>query len=100
MSRSQPRLAGPALSCRLALAGPFNITHPTTVQTSLFALASFARFDSTGRYVATARVDGTAAIWDLDTRAAVRVLDGHVKAVSSLECAFPYLFAWQNADGV
>jgi COMPASS component SWD1 len=60
------------------------------VQTSLFALASFARFDPTGRYVATARVDGTAAIWDLDTRAAVRILDGHVKAVASLEYALPY----------
>lgn len=68
-----------------SLISPFNITHPTTVQTSLFALASLARFDPTGRYVATARVDGTAAIWDLDTRAAVRVLDGHVKAVSSLD---------------
>ncbi|KAJ7179564.1 COMPASS complex protein [Mycena filopes] len=68
-----------------SLISPFNITHPTTVQTSLFALASFARFDPTGRYVATARVDGTAAIWDLDTRAAVRILDGHVKAVSSID---------------
>ncbi|KAJ7367904.1 WD40-repeat-containing domain protein [Mycena albidolilacea] len=68
-----------------SLISPFNITHPTTVQTSLFALASFARFDPTGRYVATGRVDGTAAIWDLDTRAAVRILDGHVKAVSSLD---------------
>ncbi|KAF7330766.1 COMPASS complex protein [Mycena venus] len=68
-----------------SLISPFNITHPTTVQTSLFALASFARFDPTGRYVATGRVDGTAAIWDLDTRAAIRILDGHVKAVSSLD---------------
>ncbi|KAF7354969.1 COMPASS complex protein [Mycena sanguinolenta] len=68
-----------------SLISPFNITHPTTVQTSLFALASFARFDPTGRYVATGRVDGTATIWDLDTRAAIRILDGHVKAVSSLD---------------
>ncbi|KAJ7067830.1 WD40-repeat-containing domain protein [Mycena amicta] len=63
----------------------FNIGHPTTVQTSLVALASFARFDPTGRYVATGRIDGSAAIWDLDTRSAIRVLDGHVKAVSSLD---------------
>ncbi|CAK5275830.1 unnamed protein product [Mycena citricolor] len=67
------------------LISPFTITHPTSVQTSLFALASFARFDPTGRYVATGRRDGTTAIWDLDTRAAVRVLDGHVKPVTSLD---------------
>jgi COMPASS component SWD1 len=69
------------------------------VQTSLFALASFARFDPTGRYVATGRVDGTAAIWDLDTRAAVRILDGHVKAVSSLEYAVSKIL-WVHADRV
>nr|GAT47739.1 predicted protein [Mycena chlorophos] len=63
----------------------FNIGHPTTVQTSLVALASFARFDPTGRYVATGRIDGSAAIWDLETRSAIRILDGHVKAVSSLD---------------
>ncbi|KAF7301216.1 WD-REPEATS-REGION domain-containing protein [Mycena indigotica] len=63
----------------------FNIGHPTTVQTSLVALASFARFDPSGRYVATGRIDGSAAIWDLETRSAIRILDGHVKAVSSLD---------------
>lgn len=64
---------------------PFNITHPTAVQTSLFAGASFSRFDPSGRYVAAGRPDGTAAIWDLDTRSAVRWLDGHVKGVTSVE---------------
>ncbi|KAF7331669.1 WD-REPEATS-REGION domain-containing protein [Mycena kentingensis (nom. inval.)] len=63
----------------------FNIGHPTTVQTSLVALASFARFDPSGRYLATGRLDGSAAIWDLDTRASIRVLDGHVQAVSSID---------------
>jgi WD40 repeat protein len=65
--------------------GPFNITHPTAVQTSLFASALFARFDPTGRYVGTGRNNGAAAIWDLETRAPIRWLEGHVKAVTSLE---------------
>lgn len=67
------------------LADPFNITHPTAVQTSLVAGASFARFDPSGRYVAAGRGDGAAAIWDLDTRSAVRWLEGHVKGVTSVE---------------
>lgn len=64
---------------------PFQISHPTAVQTSLYALALFARFDPTGRYLGTGRTDGSVAIWDLDTRAAVRTLDGHVKAVTSID---------------
>ncbi|EEB91812.1 hypothetical protein MPER_09771, partial [Moniliophthora perniciosa FA553] len=68
-----------------ALINPFNITHPTAVQTSLFALGSFARFDPSGRFVGVGRFDGIASIWDLETRAAVRILDGHVKAVTSLD---------------
>jgi COMPASS component SWD1 len=66
-------------------ADPFTITHPTAVQTSLVAGASFARFDPSGRYVAAGRGDGSAAIWDLDTRSAVRWLEGHVKGVTSVE---------------
>jgi len=64
---------------------PFNITHPTAVQTSLFAVALFARFDPSGRYVGAGRIDGSAAIWDLETRAPVRWLDGHVKTVTAVE---------------
>jgi COMPASS component SWD1 len=67
------------------LADPFTITHPTAVQTSLVAGSSFARFDPSGRYVAAGRGDGSAAIWDLDTRSAVRWLEGHVKGVTSVE---------------
>ncbi|KIM83996.1 hypothetical protein PILCRDRAFT_68653, partial [Piloderma croceum F 1598] len=66
-------------------ADPFTITHPTAVQTSLVAGASFARFDPSGRYVAAGRGDGSAAIWDLDTRSAVRWLEGHVKGVTSVD---------------
>lgn len=65
---------------------PFTITYPTAVQTSLNSGASFAKFDYSGRFVAAGRPDGIAIIWDLDTRAPVRWLDGHVKAITSVEC--------------
>jgi COMPASS component SWD1 len=65
---------------------PFNITYPTAVQASLPSQCSLARFDSSGRFVAAGRSDGSAAIWDLETRAAVRWLEGHVKGITSVEC--------------
>ncbi|OSX60574.1 hypothetical protein POSPLADRAFT_1047985 [Postia placenta MAD-698-R-SB12] len=64
---------------------PFTITYPTAVQTSLNSGASFAKFDYSGRFVAAGRPDGIAIIWDLDTRAPVRWLDGHVKAITSVD---------------
>ncbi|KAH9950038.1 hypothetical protein B0H21DRAFT_20898 [Amylocystis lapponica] len=57
----------------------FNITYPTAVHTSLNSSASFARFDPSGRFVAAGRNDGSAIIWNLDTKAPVRWLEGHVK---------------------
>ncbi|KAF8075966.1 WD40 repeat-like protein [Lyophyllum atratum] len=68
-----------------SLISPFNITHPTAVQTSLFASALFARFDPSGRYIGVGGTSGAAAIWDLETRARIRWLEGHVKAVTSLD---------------
>lgn len=65
---------------------PFNITYPTAVQTSLDAHALVAKFDPSGRFVATGILNGAAQVWDLDTKAAIRTPDGHVKAVTSLEC--------------
>ncbi|GBE79127.1 Set1 complex component swd1 [Sparassis crispa] len=67
------------------LSNPFNITYPTAVQSSLDAYASFARFDPSGRFVAAGRSDGSAVIWDLDTKAAIRHLEGHVKGVTSVD---------------
>ncbi|KNZ73663.1 Retinoblastoma-binding protein 5, partial [Termitomyces sp. J132] len=64
---------------------PFNLTHPTAVQASLFASAAFARFDPSGRYLGVGRSNGAAAVWDLETRARIRSLEGHVKAVTSLD---------------
>ncbi|KAG6836920.1 hypothetical protein H0H93_001286 [Arthromyces matolae] len=64
---------------------PFNITHPTAVQASLFASAVFARFDPSGRYLGVGRSNGAAAVWDLETRSRIRSLEGHVKAVTCLD---------------
>ncbi|KII96041.1 hypothetical protein PLICRDRAFT_35009 [Plicaturopsis crispa FD-325 SS-3] len=60
-------------------------TPPTRIQYSLSSGASFARFDPSGRLIAAGRPDGTAIIWDTDTRAAVRWLEGHVKGVTSVD---------------
>jgi len=67
---------------------PFTLSHPTAVQTSLYAGALFAKFDTTGRFIATARSNNCAEIWDLETRAPIRLLDGHVKAITSIEYVF------------
>ncbi|KAI0047292.1 WD40 repeat-like protein [Auriscalpium vulgare] len=68
-----------------SLLNPFNITYPTAVQTSLPSQASLARFDPSGRFVAAGRGDGSAAIWDLETHAAIRWLEGHVKSITSID---------------
>ncbi|KAF8164829.1 COMPASS complex protein [Crassisporium funariophilum] len=68
-----------------SLINPFTLSHPTAVQTSLFAGALFARFDPTGRFIAAARNTGSTEIWDLETRAPIRWLDGHVKAVTCID---------------
>ncbi|KDR74432.1 hypothetical protein GALMADRAFT_71102, partial [Galerina marginata CBS 339.88] len=64
---------------------PFTLSHPTAVQTSLFAGAIFAKFDPTGRFIAAARLSGSVEIWDLETRAPIRWLDGHVKGVTNVD---------------
>ncbi|KAF9004774.1 COMPASS complex protein [Cyathus striatus] len=68
-----------------SLINPFGISHPTAVQTSLFASALFAKFDPTGRYIAAGRNNGSVEVWDLETRAPIRYLDGHVKAITSID---------------
>lgn len=69
-----------------SLLNPFNIIYPTAVQASLPSQCSLARFDRSGRFVAAGRSDGSAAIWDLETRSSVRWLEGHVKGITSVEC--------------
>ncbi|KAF5364209.1 hypothetical protein D9756_000928 [Leucocoprinus leucothites] len=64
---------------------PFQITHPTAIQTSLLASALFSKFDPSGRWIAAGKQNGSVVIWDLDTKAPVRVLDGHVRGVTSVD---------------
>lgn len=76
---------------------PFTITYPTAVQTSLHSGASVAKFDPSGRFVAAGRPDGSARIWDLDTKSTVRWLDGHVKGVIAVECVQDFRRARQGS---
>ncbi|SRR6266851_7580415 len=76
----------PLASLNQIYVDPFNITYPTAVQASLPSQCSLARFDRSGRFVAAGRSDGSAVIWELETRAAVRWLEGHVKGITSVEC--------------
>ncbi|VDC02495.1 unnamed protein product [Peniophora sp. CBMAI 1063] len=68
-----------------SLLNPFNITYPTAVQTSLPSQALLAKFDSTGRYVAAGQHNGAVLVWDLETRATVRWLEGHVRAITNID---------------
>ncbi|KAI0643665.1 WD40 repeat-like protein [Trametes meyenii] len=67
------------------VANLFTSPFPTAIQTSLDSLATIARYDSTGKYVAAGRHDGLAVIWDLATRGQVRWLEGHVKGITSID---------------
>ncbi|KLO10157.1 WD40 repeat-like protein [Schizopora paradoxa] len=67
-------------------AHPFSdLSYPTAVQASLQSGASFARYDPTGKFVVAGLPTGRAAVWDLDTKAPIRWLQGHVKAVTSAD---------------
>ncbi|KAF6762420.1 COMPASS complex protein [Ephemerocybe angulata] len=69
-----------------ALINPFHtLSHPTSIQTTLQAAALFAKFDPSGRFLATGRHNGAAEIWDLETKNDIRCLDGHVKPVTSVD---------------
>ncbi|KAF8164304.1 COMPASS complex protein [Pholiota molesta] len=68
-----------------SLINPFTLSHPTAVQTSLYAGATFSRFDSTGRFIAAARLNCSVEVWDLETRAPIRGLEGHVKTITSID---------------
>ncbi|KAF9652158.1 WD40 repeat-like protein [Thelephora ganbajun] len=64
---------------------PLTMQYPTAVQTSLSANAIFARFDPSGRFIATAQHQGSALIWDMDSKNAIRWLEGHVKPLTSMD---------------
>ncbi|KAI0352730.1 WD40 repeat-like protein [Trametes cingulata] len=67
------------------VANLFTSPYPTAIQTSLDSLATLARYDPSGRYVAAGRHDGLGVVWDLATRGPVRWLEGHVKGITSID---------------
>jgi COMPASS component SWD1 len=68
-----------------ALADHFAFRIPKAIRASLVASAYFARFDTTGRYIATARSDSVAVVWDLDTMSHTRVLEGHMSKIVDIK---------------
>lgn len=46
--------------------------------------ATFLRFNRKGDYLASGRVDGTVAVWDLETMGVARKLRGHSKSITYL----------------
>ncbi len=46
--------------------------------------ATFLRFNRKGDYLASGRVDGTVAVWDLETMGVARKLRGHNKTITFL----------------
>lgn len=46
--------------------------------------ATFLRFNRKGDYLASGRVDGTVAVWDLETMGVARKLRGHNKSITFL----------------
>jgi COMPASS component SWD1 len=89
LSTSIRRVASHFTQTNIIRTDPFIIAHPTAVQTSLVSGASFARFNPSGQLLAAARSDGSAVVWDLDTRATIRWCEGHVKGVTAIECVQP-----------
>jgi WD40 repeat protein len=80
----------PAVSL-LTHADPFAQKYPDAVDATLPTSASCARFNPSGpfagHYLATGELDGLVQVWDVETRGIARVLEGHVRAVSSIRCA-------------
>ncbi|TIB42628.1 hypothetical protein E3P86_00303 [Wallemia ichthyophaga] len=70
---------------KYALANPFALDRPETLEHTLDAGATCAAYNHGGKYkgtlLATGRFDGFVNIWDMLTLAPLRVLEAHVKAV-------------------
>lgn len=65
--------------------------------------ATCLRFNRTGDYLASGRVDGAVVVWDLDTMGVARKLRGHSKSVSSLSwsrCGRYLLSACQGGKAI
>lgn len=90
MAEPLRRFSVPTNSMNLQLLNPFaHENFPERVDSSIDANAQCVRFNSgssrfAGSYLAIGRTDGRVAIFDVATRAYLRFLEGHVKAVITL----------------
>jgi COMPASS component SWD1 len=79
-----------ALIADKLLPDPFAQKYPDVVDATLVSSANCARFNPSGpfagHYLATGELDGLVQVWDTETRGVARVLEGHVKTVSSVWC--------------
>ncbi|KAN0066185.1 chromatin binding protein [Thecaphora frezii] len=72
------------------LLNPFAQPIPDSVSATLNNTdATLCRFNRgrtifSGQYLAVGQLDGSVAIWDVETRAVLRVLEGHIRPVSSI----------------
>lgn len=89
----------------LQLINPFAQNFPERVDSSIDACAQCVSFNGkgtsrfAGNLVAVGRNDGGVSVLDLETRAYVRVLEGHVKAVTSVWYGMPtYTASCKIAD--
>lgn len=77
---------------------PFAQKYPDTTDATLDANASIARFNRfgpyAGHYVAVGGLEGHVSIWDAETKGLIRVLMGHVRAVSSIRQVIQYLLRY------
>jgi WD40 repeat protein len=68
---------------------PFALKYPESVDATLSSQAVCVNFNPTGpyagQYLAAGDCDGLVEVWNAESKGLVRVLEGHVKAVSSVQ---------------
>lgn len=89
ISTSLIRLCG-APTMNAQLLNPFTIDIPDSVSSTLSTaecstlLFNHGRSTLSGQYLAVGRSDGYITLWDIETRSVLRLLSGHVRAVTGL----------------
>lgn len=91
---------------QLTVSDPFAQKYPEAVDSTLTSSSSCVKFNPTGpfagHYLASGGSDGTVEVWSVETRGLVRVLEGHVKNVTSLSyvpaeaCLSGLTFRWSR----
>lgn len=70
------------------LSDPFAQKYPESADSTLSSQAACVGFNPSGpyagQYLAAGGADGLVEVWDVETKGLVRVLEGHVKTVTSV----------------